>query len=769
MPKASDLRKKRLDTKLSKPLHIALSIGILASGAFLSWMESGRISEKMRSDMLIQARMIVASLNVDSIRRLKGDESDLESGDYRELREILIRIRSANPTYRYLYLMGQQVDGKRFFYMGTAPEGGEDYSPPGQEYFEDSPSLRAAFSQARESLSPPFTDRWGTWRSALIPIPSALVSEKPLAVFGMDYDASSWNSVLIRQASAPLILSILALLAFIAMAEFVRQGLIAQRLKLLEESEAFRKRVFEHSPVAMVVMDPVTMRYIECNPAAAMLYRYSAADKVVGKTPLDFSPGFQEGGKDSAALAREHIDRALREGRTSFIWHHLRPGGEPWIAEVELHSFESEGKILLQFAFVDVSAKRKAEEERERLQAQLFQAQKLESIGLLAGGLAHDFNNILQTILANTELALEETSPDSSLQGLLKDSKRATLRSAELTRQLLAFARKQTIAPVEIELDKEISDNLNILKRLLGENIDITWEPGGLGRVVTMDPVQIEQILTNLLINARDAIHGRGRIKISTETVNLSEKSADHPEELELGNYLALRVTDDGEGIDQALLPRIFEPFFTTKNQTTKNKRQGTGLGLSTVYGIVKQNGGAIRVESRLEEGSCFSVYLPASTATEKRLGFTSEARVIASAGGKVLLVEDDPMIVKSLQSLLRGLGFDVLTAHTPAQALAYTTLELEGLNLLISDIVMPGMNGRDLAQALLERRPQLRCLFISGYAADHIEREGVLEEGLHFLQKPFGLEELSAMLEKVLSAPPGIGRPREGSDSRTA
>jgi nitrogen-specific signal transduction histidine kinase len=390
--------------------------------------------------------------------------------------------------------------------------------------------------------------------------------------------------------------------------------------------------------------------------------------------------------------------------------------------------------------------RRRAEEEKEKLQAQLQQARKIESIGRLAGGVAHDFNNMLGVILGRTQMALDQMAPTHPLYDDLEEIQRAAERSADITRQLLAFARKQTVSPILIDLNKTVSDMKKMLQRLIGENIDLTWIPGRNLWPVRMDPGQIDQILANLCVNARDAIEGAGRVTLTTNNVAIDEVSGTGPEDCSPGDYVLLTVSDDGCGISPELHAQLFEPFFTTKEVG-----KGTGLGLSTVYGIVKQNRGYITVESEPGHGTTFKIYLPRHMAKENHLPEHAPVQPAAHGHETILLVEDEPAILKMTTLMLERLGYVVLPAGRPGEAIHLAREHAGAIHLLITDVVMPEMNGRDLAKNLLSVYPDLKRLFMSGYTADVIAHQGVLDEGVHFIQKPFRKNELAEKVREAL------------------
>lgn len=408
-----------------------------------------------------------------------------------------------------------------------------------------------------------------------------------------------------------------------------------------------------------------------------------------------------------------------------------------------------EGEVVALVEFTEeITEKRRLEHERALLQAQLQQAQKMEAIGRLAGGVAHDFNNMLQSILGYAQLALEELAEDDPLRMYVEEIQAAGQRSASLTRQLLAFARRQTIAPEVLDLNAHIAEMLKMLRRLVGENIRIEWLPGqDLGRVF-MDPSQVDQILANLVVNARDAIADVGTITIETANVMLDEAYAALHPEAAVGRYVMLSVGDTGSGMSEEVKSHLFEPFFTTKPQG-----QGTGLGLATVYGIVKQNGGFINVYSEEGKGAMFHIYLPRYEPATPEVEREAAPHTLATGHETVLLVEDDAMILQLGARLLHRLGYTVLGASSPEEALRLAREHPGDIHLLMTDVIMPTMNGRQLAEQICALRPQVKCLYTSGYTANVISHQGVLEEGVHFIQKPFTLEALAAKVREALEA----------------
>jgi PAS domain S-box-containing protein len=422
------------------------------------------------------------------------------------------------------------------------------------------------------------------------------------------------------------------------------------------------------------------------------------------------------------------------------------------IFPVELKTFlicNDQGEKEGMWAIVrDLTERKQAEKAQKALEEQLYQAQKMESVGRLAGGVAHDFNNMLSVILSYAQMSLEKTEPGSSLHGYLQDILDAAQRSASITRQLLAFARKQTVVPQVLDLNDTVDSMLKMLRRLIGEHITLTFLPQSNLWPVKIDPAQIDQLLANLCINSRDAITGTGKITIETGTVTFDASYCAHHAGAVPGEYVLLTVSDDGCGMERALLDKIFEPFFTTKELG-----QGTGLGLATVYGIVKQNNGSINVYSEPGQGTTFRIYLPRHTIQAVTVDKKNPAPIQLGQGETVLVVEDEPAILTMTSRMLSGLGYTVLTASGPAEAIDIAHEHASGLDLLLTDVVMPDMTGRDLAELLLLSHPHLKCLYMSGYAENIIASHGILEERLKFIQKPFSVRELSIRVRETLSS----------------
>ena len=441
-------------------------------------------------------------------------------------------------------------------------------------------------------------------------------------------------------------------------------------------------------------------------------------------------------------ITMEQIKNIIKTGKNAHYSYEL-PIGE------ETRSFESRmvpcGDNNFLAIVHEVTNLKSAEKEKENLQNQLIQAQKMEAVGRLAGGVAHDFNNMLSVIMGHSEMILEQLDDSSPLFSSLNEIKKAAGRSADLTRQLLAFARKQAVAPEIIDLDKAVERMLKMLRRLIGEDIDLIWKPSETHGSIKIDKSQVDQIMANLCINARDAISGTGTISISTENIYFNNNDCLSVPGIRPGNYIILSVSDSGCGMDKETLSNIFEPFFTTKE-----REKGTGLGLATVYGIIKQNNGFINVKSTPGEGSEFRIYLPEY---EKKIKEKQKENCCSSEINRatILLVEDETEILEITRMMLEYTGYKVLPPNTPEEAIITATGYQEKIDILLTDVIMPEMNGRELKENIEKLYPGLKCLFMSGYTSDIIAPHGIMDKNVNFIQKPFSMRDLNEKIGSII------------------
>jgi PAS domain S-box-containing protein len=405
-----------------------------------------------------------------------------------------------------------------------------------------------------------------------------------------------------------------------------------------------------------------------------------------------------------------------------------------------------DGGTLWHGIIMDITERKRAEEAKASLEVQVRQVQKMESVGQLAGGVAHDFNNLLMGIMNYVELCRDGLPPEHSVRGYLDEITRDAQRSADITKQLLAFARKQVIAPKVLDLNDALVGMLKMLRHLLGEDIAVNWMPGTHLWPIKVDPGQLDQILVNLCINARDAIAGVGRVTIGTTNVTLDRAHCAENPGARPGEYAVLTVSDTGCGMGDDVIAHIFEPFYTTKEVG-----KGTGLGLATVYGIVEQNHGHIEVQSEVGKGTTFSIHLPRATSAADSGSVAATPERLPRGTETILLAEDEKSVRVTSRLFLEALGYTVLAAERPEEALRLAGAHAGSIHLLITDVIMPGMNGPDLAGRLAEKHPNLKCLFMSGYTADVMTQRGALGAEVPFLPKPFSRHDLARKVREVL------------------
>lgn len=662
---------------------------------------------------------------------------------------------------------------------------------------------------------------------------------------------------------------------------------ITERKRLQEElgaSEEYNRVLFDESKIPLVVIDPETRLFIDCNPAAVSAYGAASREEVIGKGPEDFSPERQYDGTDTKTAVAKSLSPPYEYGTRHSLWLHRRPDGTEWDAEVYLMTFSLRGRKLMQTAIIDVTDKKKAEaaikeseerlrafieqteeavaiideegrimewnpaaetlsgwprsevlgrfywdaiydqvprprrteerrkqlearirealrtgvpafsgpaefeterqdgttritrqtvfpirtakgyrfgtialdvtetrqaeEKRKLLESQLRQAQRLEALGQLAGGVAHDLNNMLTPILGYSELLASDLDPDHPSLDYVHQIVSAAERSRDLIRQLLVFARRQAVETRPMSLGQAAKNLEKMLRRTIRENIIIEFLPGARGGVIMGDIGQIEQVVMNLAVNAQDAMPEGGTIIIETMEADLDEEYCRNHPDVNPGPYVLLSISDTGEGMEPSIIPKIFDPFFSTKEVG-----KGTGLGLATVYGIVKQHGGHINVFSEPGKGTTFHLYFPRSG--ELSSVVAAESRQAFPAGSEtILVVEDQPQVRGLVCSILKNCGYHVLSAANAEAALEMVSAYPSEIPLVVTDVVMTGMNGAELYRKLIERKPGIRALFMSGYDRDVLVTDLPSHSKGYFIQKPFNVGTLAAKVREALQGP---------------
>ena len=509
----------------------------------------------------------------------------------------------------------------------------------------------------------------------------------------------------------------------------------------LQQSEATLRAVFDKSPFPVAVVDENENK---------ILWSQSARE-LFGHTPETISEWHEcvypdpEYRKELVAQWKLKEEEARRTGSVVNTGEHFIRCEDGRTLTCEIYAMFTDTYLILTLR--DITERKQAEENHERLHAQLQQSQKIESIGRLAGGVAHDFNNMLNVILGHADFISDDLPADSPLQDSLDELRKAAEHSADLTRQLLAFARRQPATPEVLDVNETIASMLKMLKRLIGEDIDLQWQPGVSLDTVHIDPLQIDQILANLVVNSRDAIeHNHGKITIETGKARFGDDYYANQVGFRPGTYVMLAVSDNGCGMDEETRTKIFEPFFTTKNVG-----EGTGLGLATIYGIVKQNDGFVNVYSEPGQGTTIKIYLPCHKTKAAQMSEKGTVKPSERGHETILLVEDEPAILNVTTMMLERQGYTVLGSSTAGQAIRRAMKHPGNIHLLITDVVMPEINGRELARKILALYPDVKCLFMSGYNADIIAQHGVLDKGVNFIQKPFSKQDLSAKVRNIL------------------
>jgi len=507
----------------------------------------------------------------------------------------------------------------------------------------------------------------------------------------------------------------------------------------LRNSEEKNRELIENLPQRIFHKD-INLVYVSCNKHYADDMGFKQED-IKGKTDYDFYP------KEFAEKYRSDDKRIIAMGQTIEIEEsYIKDGENFFVQTVKTPLRDNKGNVTgILGIFWDITERKQAEKKHEKLESQLRQSQKMEAVGQLAGGVAHDFNNMLAVILGNTEMALDKVESSSPLHTDLSEIKKASEHSADLTRQLLAFARKQTISPKILNLNTIVEGMLKMLRRLIGEDIDLVWKPEPKIWSIEMDPSQIDQLLANMCVNSRDAIDGVGKVTIETKNSIFDEDYCAEHIDFIPGEYVSLTVSDNGSGMDKETLAQVFDPFFTTKKE-----HEGTGLGLAMIYGIVRQNKGFINVYSEAEHGSTFNIYLPRNNDKAENISAKSSSLEIVYGTETVLLVEDEASILAFGTRMLCKLGYTVLAAGTPGEAIEQAKKYRGDIQLLISDVIMPDMNGHDLSKHLQALYPDIKLLFMSGYTANVIAHHNVLDDNVNFIQKPFSMQNLSVKIRET-------------------
>ncbi len=523
--------------------------------------------------------------------------------------------------------------------------------------------------------------------------------------------------------------------AFNQMAETVEA-----QTKALTESERRYRLVFEANPLPMWVWEVQTRRFLAANDAAIARFGYSR-DEFLSMTARDVRP------VADVARFEELVGGPLARRSESGIWTYRAKNGDTFDAEIHASPIVWSGRQAYLVVIDDISERHRAEAALAASQAQLRQMQKIEAVGGLAAGIAHDFNNLLTAILGSIDLATSSLHEEHEATDELRHARSSAMRATDLTKRLLTFSRQKVSTPVLADVREIVREMEPLLVRTLGEHVKLELRLDRAPSTVRADPSQLEQVVLNLLVNARDAMPDGGDAVVPVQVVD----DGDVPSGFTPGRWVELAVADTGMGMDAATAERVFEPFFTTKE-----RGKGTGLGLSMVYSIVQAAGGQVRMQSKVGEGTTFRVYLPFSEGEPETDPSPPRGTIAVGSGGgeSVLLVEDDDAVRRVTSRMLEGLGFRVIAAAKPRQALEFARDHIGTIDVLLSDVIMPGINGRELAEALRKLRPSMKVVFVSGYTDDVALLQQLRTRALFFLQKPFTAQALGEILRAALDAP---------------
>ena len=568
---------------------------------------------------------------------------------------------------------------------------------------------------------------YGGWKPGLVATAFALTVSSYFS-FSSEQTPAQFRSTMFR-------LSLFVVLA--ALICWFNAALRAAQERLRRSEKNFRSLV-THAPYGICRCNS-SGQLLDANPALLAMLGYPSADELVGK----HLGGLYADTQQWFELA-DHLRATAPFHGLIVEW--LRKDGRGAVIRVSGRAVLNGGKEKTFELFAEDVTEQRA------LEQQLRQSQKMEAVGRLAGGIAHDFNNLLMVISGYSEFLLERLGTEPTLRAPAQEIANAAGRASSLTRQLLAFSRKQMLAPKILDLNAVVAENLKMLTRMIGEDIDLVMAPAADLGAVRADASQIEQVIMNLAVNARDAMPSGGKLTIETSNISLDENYARFHAPLKPGNYVTLSISDTGAGMDSETQSHIFEPFFTTKGPS------GTGLGLSTVYGIVKQSGGYIWVSSEPDKGTTFKIYLPRIVETSEnvaQVAGSAESEATVPGTETILVVEDEANLRYLARQFLEKQGYRVIEAADGAVAMQIAVAHEGIIHLLLTDVIMPGMNGRELAQRILEVRPNTKVLYMSGYTENVIGRNGTLDTGIRLLQKPFTLRDLKNKVREVLDSTP--------------
>lgn len=728
-------------------IYIAFMIITLTLGFLMTYWLGKSKDADMRSEALIQAKMVAAGIDLNLMKNLQGLPSDENSPQYQVLKNQLKTFCAANPMCRFIYITGIHDDGSVFFFLDSEPAGSTESSPPGQIYKEVSTEFTQVFHTGRPHVEGPIPDRWGNWVSALIPIPDARPGRKS-AVLGMDINASDWTKDIVIHC-APAVMATALMIALITFffvlfrrSERVRRQIADSEARLAESERAYRSIVT--NMVDVFFRSNTDNEFVMLSPSAAPLLGYGSIDELIGeKTDIVWTnPQYLQDifielrifgvVRDFEMMARRRDGTQLPMSVTiRTIFDDLgNPAGYEGIAR-------------------DISDRKAAQSKQQELEKQISRSQKMEALGSLAGGVAHDLNNILSGIVSYPDLILMDLPKDSALRRPLETIKESGLKASAVVQDLLTLARRGVSASEIVQLNELVIGYLKspefLKMKSFHRRVSVQTELDDALMNIIGSPVHLSKTIMNLVSNAAEAMPQGGSIIINTRNryVDYAIKGYDQVQE---GDYAVLSVSDTGTGISPEDQARIFEPFFTKK----KLGRSGTGLGLAVVWGTVKDHQGYIDVQSTEGTGTTFTLYLPATRKVDPQKPITDLEENLKSRGEKILVVDDVGQQREIASAILKYLGYDVATAASGEEAVQY--LKENRADLVILDMIMdPGIDGLETYKRIREQNPGQKAIITSGYSeTDRVKKAQELGAG-RYLKKPYTLENLGRAVKEEI------------------
>jgi len=743
---------------------IMVIVLVIGGGAYFTHFVSdyGENLDKLRLRVL--AMTAAASFDAAKVFTLANQPSMPETADFRQVRDQLRRIKAANTDARFVYLLVLKKD-QVVFLADAEPASSLDYSAPGDVYFDAPPGIYSIYATRTALVEGPYVDKWGEWITGLAPVIHPATGQV-IAVLGIDINARHWLASISRYrwfgiAIALLVLGIVAVLVWGIYAQRRSQQRIdqynqellkelAKRMMAedeLQESEQRFRDLFNNSPDPCWLVDGFT--YIDCNKAAVQILGYHDRNEILNIVPWQLSPARQSDGQSSITKVMKFIDDAYQQGLQRFEWEHVRLDGATFSDEVTLAPIVIRGKKVLYCSWHDITERKKAEAARLELEERLRRAEKMQALGLLSGGVAHDLNNVLGVVGGYAELLLQDMDEFNPLRPYAVHIKGASERSAAIIQDMLTLARRGVQAREAINLNTLILDYLSTpeFEKLAvfhpGVMVETRLETELLP--IKGSPVQLRKTIMNLVANAAEAMPGGGQATIATSNQYL-DRPVQGYDEVVPGDYVVLSVSDSGEGISSKDIKQIFEPFYTKKVMG----RSGTGLGLAVVWGTVKDHQGYIDVRSEEGKGSTFTLYFPFTREEIKTEALPVRMSEYMGRGESILVVDDVEGQRDLAAAMLRKLNYNVATAPSGEEAVAY--LEDQRVDLLVLDMIMdPGMDGLDTYRRVLERHPHQRAVIVSGFAeTERVNAAQALGAG-PYVKKPYLQEKLAAAVRQEL------------------